>query len=346
MATRDEKWRLFGWQGLCLRVPEEWDLGRVDGDYGSGYARLDDAEMVRAEIEWREVPTRGRRLPVSQVVDRYLDKLIKKAEKADMPFAVQRRARFLKDKRWLEGSEYEAFLWEADYRAYNVARVCGQCGRIVLLRLLARVDENLEGLVNEVFPSLVDHPEGDQLTWSVYGMTFRMPSDYKLSNQDLKSGHIQLTFEQKGHVCRMHRLSMAQTMLRGAGLSEWYPAFFKKQLRDFDFEVLEEEARGHAGIRIRGRPRSRWRQMLRPMPFINPRPRQYLDGRVWHCEVGNRICIAEHLYRRRDAGANLTDTLTDGFICHPKGTAPDAGGHDGLPAGAQRGSEVGEERGG
>jgi len=346
MAMRAEQGRLFGWQGLCLRVPEDWDLGRVDGDYSSGYARLDDAEMVRAEIEWREVPARGRRLPISQVVDRYLDKLTKKAEKSGMDFTVQRRARFLKDKRWLEGAEYEAFLWEADYRAYNVARVCGECGRIVLVRLLGRVDENMEALANEVFPTLTDHPEGDEVTWSVYGMTFRMPMEYKLSEQDLKSGHIKLSFERKGHVCRMHRLSMAQTLLHGGELSDWYPGFFRKDLRDFDYEVHGEEVRGHAGIRVLGRPRSRWRQMLRPLPFINPRPRRYLDGRIWHCDAGNRICLVEHLYRKRDDGGGLTDTLTDGFICHPQGAASDAGGHDGLPAGAQRHTEVGEERAG
>ena len=293
MTTRAEERRLFGWQGVCLRVPADWDLGRVDGDYGSGYARLDDAEMVRAEIEWREVPKRGRRLPISQVVDRYLEKLTKKAEKTGMDFTVQRRARFLKDKRWLEGSEYEAFMWEADYRAYNVARVCGDCGRIVLVRLLGRAEEDLGALANEILPSLTDHPEGEQLLWSLYGMTFNMPVDYKLSAQDLKSGHIKLTFEQKGHVCRMHRLSMARTLLRGGEVTGWYPVFFKKDLRDFDFEIVDEQARGHAGLRVLGRPRSRWRQMLRPLPFINPRPRQFLDARVWHCESGNRM-LAGH----------------------------------------------------
>ncbi|HIG18679.1 MAG TPA: hypothetical protein EYQ31_16105, partial [Candidatus Handelsmanbacteria bacterium] len=41
----------FSWQGVRLRVPSEWELGRVDGDADSGYARLDDARMVRAEVE-------------------------------------------------------------------------------------------------------------------------------------------------------------------------------------------------------------------------------------------------------------------------------------------------------
>ena len=49
----DDSHHDFGWQGIRLRVPSEWELGRVDGDMSSGYARLDDARMVRAEVEWR-----------------------------------------------------------------------------------------------------------------------------------------------------------------------------------------------------------------------------------------------------------------------------------------------------
>ena len=48
MADRGVEWADFGWQGVCLRVPDEWNLGKVDGDAKSGYARLDDSEIVRA----------------------------------------------------------------------------------------------------------------------------------------------------------------------------------------------------------------------------------------------------------------------------------------------------------
>ncbi|MFH1569134.1 MAG: hypothetical protein ABIL09_14160 [Gemmatimonadota bacterium] len=346
MAKRIDCRRTFGWQGITLRVPEDWDLGKVDGDFGNGYARLDDAQIVRAEVEWRSPPKRGRRLPMSQVVDRYLETLSQKAQKGGVSFTVHRQSGFLRDKRWLEGCDYETFVWESDYRAYNLARACGHCGRIVLLRVLGQLDEKVEGVVNEVFRSLGDHAEGGDLLWSVYGMTFRMPAEYKLAAHELKSGHIQLTFEQPGHECRVHRLSMAGMLLRGVELTEWYPAFFRKQLRDFEHVVAAASVRDHGGLRVSGRPRSRWRQVLRPLPFVNPRPRRYLDGRVWHCEVGNRICIVEHLHRKRDEAGDLADTLTHGYLCHPQGTEADPGGHAELPADAQRAAEVGEERGG
>lgn len=349
MADRQER-RDFGWQGIRLRVPEAWELGRVDGDARSGYARLDDVEMVRAEVEWRAAPERGVRRPVSDLVDRYLEQLQKKADKAGMGFAVERRAKFLRDKRWLDGSEFETFTWEADYRAYNLARACADCGRVVLLRLLARPGESCEGLVNEVFPTLEDHPRAGQdgaTFWSVYGLAFHAPSGFVLAEHELKSGHIKLTFEKDrgAHALRVHRLSMAHMLLRGTDLSDWYGSFFRKDLRDLSCATTAVPVRGHEGLRVTGAPRSRWRLLLRPLPLVNPRPRRFVENAAWHCPQQNRLCVVEHLYRRRGEGGDLLDRLIDGYVCHPKQTETDARGDAGLAAGAQRTAGVGEDPG-
>lgn len=335
----------FGWQGIRLRVPGEWELGKVDGDANSGYARLDDAEMVRAEVEWRTAPARGVRRPVADLVDRYLEQLQKKADKADMGFVTERRAKFLTDKRWLEGSEYETFIWEADFRAYNLARACPDCGRIVLLRILAHKGQNAEQLVNEVLPTLEDHPRDEAAFWSLYGLTFHTPDGFKLTEHELKSGHIKLIFEKDGgrHTVRVHRLSMAHMLLRDTDLGSWYSSFFRKDLRDVRHEVAIGMHRGHEGLRVGGRPRSRWRQILRPLPLVNPRPRRYLAGAVWHCPEQNRICVVEHLYRKRDEGGGIIDELIDGYVCHPETAASDARSDVGLATGAQRTADVGED---
>ncbi|MBM3278022.1 MAG: hypothetical protein FJY95_08065 [Candidatus Handelsmanbacteria bacterium] len=320
---------LFGWQGITLRVPPDWNLGRVDGDYKSGYARLDDDQIVRAEVEWREGAKR--QLSVEQLVDRYLGGLEKKAKKAGMSFAATRRARFLKDKRWLEGSEYELFIWEADYRTYNLARACPQCGRIVLLRVLTRLQEKVEDLVDQIFGSLEDHPRQGQVSWSLYGLHFELPEAFKLSGQELKSGHLQLSFTRDRQTCRVHRFSLAHVLLKGVSLADWYQGFFRKQLRDFKVEVAAEDLRGHSGLRVRGQPRSRWLQLIRPLPFLNPRPRQFQDTRVWRCEAADKICIIDHLYRKREEGEDLPQRLSDGYFCHQK-PQTDPGGDAQLPA--------------
>ena len=322
----------FGWQGITLQVPADWNLGRVDGNYQSGYARLDDAEIVRAEIEWRE--GKARQFPVEQLVDRYLEGLEKKAKKSGLSFTATRRARFLKDKRWLEGSDYELFTWESDYRTYNLARSCPACGRIVLLRVLTRLHEKAEDLVEEVFSSLVDHPAEGQVCWSIYGLHFLFPVDFKLASQELKSGHLQLSFEKDRQICRVHRISLAHLLLKDTGLADWYRGFFHKQLRDFKVEVEETALGAHPGLRVQGQPRSRWRQLVRPLPFLNPRPRQYLDSRVWHCQSVDKICIIDHLYRKREEGEDLPLRLSHGYFCHQE-SQTEPPGHAQLTADAQ-----------
>ena len=246
MAKEREKWAEFGWQGIRLRVPEEWNLGRVDGDRDSGYVRLDDAEIVRAEIEWRTVKGQVDG-SVSTLVDRYIENLEKKAKKGDIPFSVQRRAKFLGDKRWLEGRDYETFTWEADFRAFNLA-IRTDKSRILLLRILTRLDEKPGGHVEAIFSSLEDRFQDEAWFWSVYGLAFLMPADFKLESHELKSGHIQLSFEKEKEVCRVHRLSLAQLLLKERELGDWYPVFFKKQLKDFDVETVTEAVGGHPEI--------------------------------------------------------------------------------------------------
>ena len=334
MAGQQIEWVDFGWQGVSLRIPEDWNLGRVDGDYKSGYVRLDDAEIVRAEIEWREGKGKGRR-GISELVDRYIENLEKKARKTETSFSVKRRASFLKDKQWLEGCDYETFTWEADYRAFNLARACPDCGRIVLLRILGRLDESLEDVVRAILPTLEDHPRDDQVFWSIYGLSFFAPADYRLTEHQLKSGHIQLSFEQGKHVCRVQRLSLASMLLKNTTLKEWYPVFFKKQLRDLNCEFFEEEMCGHEGLRGAGRPRGRWRQLLRPLPLISPRPRQYLDNRVWHCQASDKICIVDHLYRKKAEAGDLAQQVSYGYICHQEQAKTEPRDHAEFAAGAQ-----------
>lgn len=333
MAPPRPGWSDFGWQGLRLRVPDDWNLGRVEGDRRSGYARLDDPEIVRVELEWRTANARVRE-PVETLVDRYLASLEKKATKSGVRFSAQRRARFLSDRRWLEGSEHELFTWEADFRAHNLALRSG-AGRIVLLRLLSRLDERPSPAVETVCRSLQDLSAEAEWPWSVYGMTFTVPAELTLESHKLRSGHIQLSFERGKEICRVQRLSLAAMLLKGAALADWYPVFCRQDLRDLVVELLPGEVSGHAALQVAGRPRSRWRQLLRPLPWLNPRPRLRLDGRVWQCPASDKICIVDHLFRREEEQGDLAQRIADGYVCHEQKAEAEPRGDAQLPAHAE-----------
>lgn len=310
----DSSWEKFGWQGLEFRAPADWNLGRVDGTYEKGYVRLDDTHIVRVEVEWRKLRGREMSVPINELVDRYLAGLKKKAKKTDIEFKVTRRAEILKEKSWLRQFDYEMFTWDADFRAFNIAIRFTHSQRVVLLRILSRFEENISDQIEKIFGSLRDSSGSDQALWSVYGLSFFMPCEYKLSGHELKSGHIQLQFKQGRNEFRIHRLSMARLLLKESPLEYWYQAFFKKTLRDFQIEIQAHEVHGYTGLQVVGRPRSRWRQLLRPLPFVNPRPRLYLDCRLWHRKDLDKIFIIEHMYRKREFDPDTVEAVVNGHF--------------------------------
>ena len=340
MPGDQNTWTDFSWQGIRLRVPEDWNLGKVEGDYKSGYARLDDAEIVRVEVEWRGGKGQGSRarsrsVSATDLVDRYVEGLQKKADKSSTPFSVERRANFLTDPHWLEGSDYETFTWEADFRAYNLARYCSDCGRMVLVRILGRLDEDLRPLVQKIMPTLEDHPSDDRLHWNIYGLSFSIPTAYSLTEHELKSGHITLSFQDNQKICRVHRLSLGRMLLKETTLRFWYPLFFKKQLKDLNVELFEARTRDHEGLRAVGKPRSRLLQLLRPLPFISPRPRQYLDSRIWYCPSSDKICIVDYLYRKKVDADDFPHHVCDGYVCHQEAAETHPRGDVELAAGSK-----------
>ncbi len=71
-------WLPFAWQGIQLMLPSEWNPGKITGEANNGGVRLDDAQIVRLELEWKEARGDDR---VALIVDRYIGGLAKNAEK-------------------------------------------------------------------------------------------------------------------------------------------------------------------------------------------------------------------------------------------------------------------------
>lgn len=327
---RYTEWYTFGWHGITVRLPSEWNLGRIGGDVRtgvSGYLRLDDAEMSRVEIEWRaaleskrpssgssaagDAPNLKRRQGVDvnakKVVDQYLAVLQKKAKRKGTAFTVQRDLPLAQIP-----DEHECFIWEADFRAYNLARICSVCGRIVMLRVLAKLPETGEELASSIFESLQDHPdEGSRYHWGVYDLTFSVPSELTLEEYSLQSGHLSFRFQEKTgkkqagsagsrlrawwgrparRIYEIDRFSLGSLLLKRCNsLAEWFDLHFHKTLRDAVVEYQPSEFGGHSGYVLTGRPKSGWRRLLVPLPFVSRRSRCYLTGRVWHCPESDKI---------------------------------------------------------
>ncbi|HID11283.1 MAG TPA: hypothetical protein EYP17_08295 [Candidatus Latescibacteria bacterium] len=320
------KWNLFGWQGLSFPVPEDWNLSKITGDARSGSVRLDDGEIVRVEAEWRD--TEGRAPGVTALVDRYVEGLTKKAAKAGRRLEVRRRVRLLPEGS-LPDKEWEIFSWRAEGRVYNLAWRCRTCGRIGLVRVFARGSEDIGRYAGQVFGGLEDHPVDGRQLWGVYGMVVRVSEGFRLEEHNLRTGHIRLVFREGNRELAVERVGLADIMLRGRTLKEWFLGFFDKVLRDFEAPSFEGTSfLGHPGVRVFAPPKKLWKRPL--FPTLNRvRRSRFLRGCVWHCADMNTIWAITTT--SRDQEDLFVEEVVQNVSCH-QGQAHQPGGDAQVPS--------------
>ncbi|OGG51368.1 MAG: hypothetical protein A3F84_08505 [Candidatus Handelsmanbacteria bacterium RIFCSPLOWO2_12_FULL_64_10] len=305
-----EAWAPFGWQGFLLRVPAEWNPGRISGDFRSGSVRMDDAEVVRMEVEWREAQGEA---SISGIVDRFVEGLTKEVQRKKGRLEIQRRLPLAGD-RPPEGDQ-EAIFWEADCRVYALVRRCAPSNRIAFIRVIGRLGEDLAGVARDIFLAVEDQGREGERRWALYDLLCDIPPGFDLETSALRSGHIQLRFARGQGILQVDRMSMAGILLKERSLQAWFEDFFHKELRDLDVIFHPCQVRGHRGILVSGRPRGRWRTMLSPLPLLNVRKRLALSGCAWHCPESNKIYTVLTFYKKEEDSIPVEEVCR-GVVCH------------------------------
>ena len=154
-------------------------------------ARLDIAEIVRAEIKWRKLKGREVGVPLSDLVDRYLEGLKKRTE----PERVLRcrPGAFPQEKQWLDGYDYEVYIRMLIFRAFNIALspilYAARCAAAVL----AQRDEDQIDVVERIFRSrCAGRPTAKSICGACADCAFLCLSRICSGRARVKSGHIQL----------------------------------------------------------------------------------------------------------------------------------------------------------
>lgn len=298
---RFEKWVPFRWHGLCLDIPEEWNPGKIVGDPKSGNVRLDDAEIIRVELEWKQADGDGR---VDQIVDRYIEGLAKTAQKEKRPLNVERGTEAL-DLSRIPFGNVTYFSWKSSFDIHTLACHSDLSDRFLFVRVMSRPDEDATELLQRLFDSLSDTADNVDRPWSLFGLQVTSPAGYQLDEYDLKSGHIRLQFGSGKSILQVDRLSLANALLRETTLEEWYTGFFAKDLRYLNYEVESTSDFGDEGILIHGVPKSRSQSLLQPLPFWDARPRRSFTARAWHDQPENRIIVVESFWKSEDEAPNI-----------------------------------------
>ena len=298
---RFDQWVPFRWHGVCLDIPEEWNPGKILGDPKSGNVRLDDAEMIRVELEWKHASGDSN---VEPIVDRYIEGLAKTAQKEKHALNVERGSDVLD----LEGLPFESityFRWRSSFDVHTLACYSDLSDRHLFVRVMSKPDEDATELLQRLFASLRDTAtDGDQ-PWSLFGLQVTSPAGYQMDEYDLKSGHIRLQFSSGKSILQADRLSLAKALLRNTSLEDWYTGFFAKDLRYINTTIEKSDLFGDAGILIKGVPKSRTQSILQPLPFWDARPRRYFTARAWLDESENRILAVQSFWKTEEEAPDL-----------------------------------------
>ncbi len=271
----------FGWQGIQLTIPADWELVATQGRYESGYVALADNEAVRLQLRWDS--GHGSADP-STAAERYIRLIQKSARRRGKTAKVGRGLNLAS----LKGKKLECYCWEADSAGLAMVSCCQECGRIVHIVLPGPVGEPPRRLARTVFASLRDHPEDGQVFWKFFDLEFSSPADMPLRRHGLQTGCIRMAFAARHEELTIERLSLAQLLLERSPLRQWLEQAHLSALKHWRLEVSQTQLGAHAGLRVRARPPI----TANPGRLIG-RPRE-LRFACWHCADSNRLFVVRH----------------------------------------------------
>ncbi len=297
---RTRAYTTFAWQGISLTVPSGWDLVFNQGNYQAGNIRLADEDSVRLEMRWQ--PSERDPSPEA-MVDAYVARLGRRARKDAVELTVRRGLNLGAP----VGKDVETYRWTAERQVLAMLSRCRECGRVVHLHLLGGHEDSLKNVARTVFASLSDHAEGDTLPWKFLDVEFASPSGLPLADKSLQAGCIRMAFGRRLMRLEFVRVSLAAVLLGRKSLAEWFPEFYRKQLRRRSFELRPASFRGHPGVEVTGRP---W-LLVNPLRVLGRA--RVLRAACWHCERTNRIFICA--FDGPAADAAMLQPAVESFVC-------------------------------
>lgn len=285
----DTNWIKFGWQGITVEIPEDWELSGLSGDFANGYIRLDDAQMPRLEIKWSK--SKRKKPDLNKVLDEYFQLVRKNYKKRKESLNIKRNVNLVKDESFFEDREVAFFNWKSDVRANGAIWYCHECRRIVIMQVLGRPKESMLNDTLRILTSATDHPAGHTNLWSAYQLSVSIPRRYKLDKQKLMSGYLLLSFADGSRKIAVERYGLADVLLKSVDLEMWFRNTYKKAFAGYGFSIEKEEAEIDERITITGsKSRLTDRIPMSPVLLLDKIARRnILSAQIWRCHQSNRI---------------------------------------------------------
>ena len=218
----------LAWNGVGLRVPDEWEPAGLERD---GLLLECDGRPA-CELKWN--PVRG-----TFSFDRHMKKLSRghkgvgllPADPSDTPAAWAEATAALEQ----SGLRLKSFLWQTDAdRGLGAVLHHPATGLAALVQFFVRCRED-EDTAASVLASLRDHTGGQTIPWTLFGLTARVPADFRLETFSFRPGRYTVRYWRprsrrqdrmpagKGPGTRLafDRFVPADVLLRHAALADW-----------------------------------------------------------------------------------------------------------------------------
>lgn len=321
----------FGWQGITMELPANWEFGGLSGDYDNGYVRMDDENMPRMELKWSK--SKEKKPDLHKILDAYFKSMKKRLGASASGLKIQRGINLVKGEDFFENRDVLFYNWKSNVRANGAIWFCKECKRIVVVQIMGYLKESILNLTLRIFDSIHDHPVGHTNLWSAYQLAVEVPRRYHLEKRKLMSGYLSFSFLDGSRVLNIDRYGLADVTLRDIDLQSWFRRYYAKSLRKYGFsfkEIGDEDGD------------QRWEMLGQEKRFIDHIPlspvfaidkilrRKQIAAYFWCCGRSNRIFVVMAI--SKSGTGELVSQVASSIQCH--------GERDEVPVEALEGQET------
>lgn len=312
----------FGWQGIEMKLPANWELGGLSGDYNNGYIRMDDESIPRIELKWTK--TKEKKPDLNKILDAYFKTMKKRMGPGSSLLSIKRDINLVKNEEFFEDRDVLFYNWKANVRANGTIWHCKECKRIIVVQIMGYLKESILPLTLQILESIHDHPTGHTSLWSAYQLTAEIPRRYQLEKQKLMSGYLLLSFADGSRVLNVERYGLANVTLKETDLRTWFRGYYAKMLRKYGFSFKEMEENGQGGdddfrLEMLGQDK----RIIDKIPFSpifaidKILRRKQVASSFWHCKKSNKIFVVMAMSKR--GAGELVAQVASSIQCHEEG---------------------------
>ncbi len=283
----------FGWQGITMELPSNWEFGALSGDYDNGYIRMDDEDVPRMELKWTK--SKEKKPDLQKILDEYFKGMKKRLGANADSLKIKRNIDLVKSESFFENRDVVFYNWKTNVRANGAVWYCRECKRIVVIQIMGYIKETLLSDTLRILESVRDHPDGHNIFWSAYQLSMEVPRRYQLEKRKLMSGYLLFSFIDGSRVLNVERYGLADVILKDADLISWFRAYYSKTLNKygFSFEKVDSEDDQIQIIKMNGQEK----RFIDKIPFSpifmidKILRRKQISACFWHSKESNKIFV-------------------------------------------------------